>query len=589
MKKIAFIAILVYMTYIIILPLAGAIIEEDWGNYTRINETKKDSSGTNITFNWLKKSYFGDSYKISLRDFDAQGFVVLDISYRGRNETIILKGEWNDDRTKIVLTEPVEAFNKTMRITPARIVPPAGIYTCCPEAEINIDLIRPELVLELETETRRSEYSYRLVNPYANWTFDQSIDPYDNSSKSVSGSIEYNSDSYRMHEEIPMNVSITNHGDAESTSTAVYIDTDGLKFEDGYSYYQLPTLSGEDQRNFQAPTGWSRRLKLKFPDPPTKLNYTVHAYVKGVRGDTTYYYDATKTISLLPSMEVRKSVTGESMLLKRKDVEKISPSIDSDDVYRWLQGGDIFVTIGVTNYQKYEIKRISLSDMVKGQFTAENKSLNWTFDLKPFESKEFKYKLTAGRPGNFTLPPAMLTYPEFNRSWILFSNTPSTEVHGPCVQVYKKTDRAVIDRGENTTITVTIKNSGDMPSRVKAIDTLPENFTFLQGRMYYEGVILPKESVEVSYVISVDGEGQVMLPDPEVYVNDEKNYCGEPITSRILIKDSSIPMPAETVKIPETPKIPEIPRPQQYNWLEGAIPALLLVLAVIVLIILQRS
>ncbi|VVB85397.1 Uncharacterised protein [uncultured archaeon] len=586
MKKIA-VAILIF---IMLLPLAGAVVEEDWGKYTRIDETKRDASGNNVTLSWLKKSYTNENgnYTVTVSDFDAQGIVVLDVTYKGKSEKILLRGEWDANGTRFI-ADRAEAFNKTMFLTLNRIVSPSGVFACCPEAEINIDLIRPELFLEFKKDTRNFTTSYLLVNPFANWTYDPYTDPTSNLSENTTINVEETVNSYHMNEDIPIEIEITNHGDAESTFTEVFIDTDGLQFDYGYPYYQLPTMAGENQQNFIAPTNQTLKLKLKFPQPPTKLNYTVHAYVKGMKGDTTYYYDDTTDITLLPSVTVTKSATKESMLVSRKDIEDIYPSVNPDEISKWLTVGDIYVTLGVTNYQNHEIKNIKLNDTLNRQFTTENGSLNWSFDLKPFETKEFKYKLDATRPGRFTLPPALLSYSEMNMPWWVVSDTPSVQVHGPCVQVFKRPDKPVLNIGENTTITLTFRNSGDMPSKVRINDKLPENATFLQGNMYYEGIVLPGDSPAISYAILMDKEGQTTLPDPEVQVNGKENSCGQTISGSILVKELA-PSPPATIQIPaETPQQDQVPKPVESNWLEGAIPALMLVLAIMVLFILQRS
>lgn len=584
-------AIVIFLT---LLPAAEAIIEEDWGNYTKADTS--DNSGNDVIFSWLRKSYTNEdeNYTVTLKDFDAQGIVVLDVVFRGSHETVILNGEWDANRTKILLTGPLELFNKTMIITPLRIVPPAGVFICCPEAEININVLRPKLKLELNEDTRWINSSYTLVNPFANWSVENisKIDPFDNSTETKDIKISVRPDnSYRMYEEIPVEITVTNEGDAETTTTALYLDTDGLKFEYGKPYYQLPTLVGTEQNNLIGDTSQTIKVKLKFPSPPQKLEYNLHAYVKGIKGNTVYYNDVSKTIVLLPSVEVRKSVTEESMLLSRKDVESAYPSINSEDISRWLSSGDIFVSLGVTNYQKYEIKGVRLSDTLNREFLMENASLNWTFDLRPYETREFTYMLKAARPGKFNLPPAMLTYSELNMSWGLLSNTPTAEVHGPCIQTFKKPDKPVVARGENTTITLTIRNSGDMPSKVKVMDALAENTTFLGGSMYYEGSLLPKDSAVITYGISLNEYGQTVLPYPRVYVNgNDYSGCGEPITSRILVKEPSIPGPNETIVIPTgTPMPTPILPSKQYGWVEGVLPVFMLALAVAVLIILHRT
>ena len=586
--------LLLVMILFLLSPSAGAIIEEDWGNYTRAD--KSDDSGNNVTLSWLRKSYTNDieNYTVTLKDFDPTGNVVLDVIFKGQYERVILSGKWDENRTKMILTAKMELFNKTILITPLRIVPPEGIFVCCPEAEININVLRPKLKIEISEDSRSIYSDFTVVNPYANWSGESwKIDPFDNSfeTKNVSISLRPD-DSYRMYEEIPVEINITNEGDAETSNTAVYIDIDGLRFETGKPFYQLSNLIGTKQQNLPGETSQTIKMKLRFPFPPTKLNYTIHAYVKAVKGDTIYYNDASKTVYFLPSIAIRKSVTQESMLLSRKDVESIYTALDSDSISRWLSGGEIFVSLGVTNHQNYEIKGMKLNDALNRQLIAENISLNWTFNLKPYESKEFKYTLKAMRPGKFNLPSAHLSYSEFNMSWDLLSTAPSTEVHGPCMQVFKKPDKPVLTKGENTTVTLTIRNTGDMPSLVKVIDSLAENVTFLGGRMYYEGKLLPKESTEISYNISLNEYGQMDLPNPRVYVNGKDDPgCGEPLISKILVKEPSEPTSQKTIKIPETPASGEIPAlpSKQYGWLEGVLPVFMFVLAVAVLFILHRS
>lgn len=581
-----------------IFPVASSIIEEDWGNYTRIDEAKRDGSGNTVTLSLLRKSYSSDDgkYTVTARDFDAQGTVVLDITFMGRQETVILRGEWDANGTKIVLTPPLELFDRMMIITPKKIVPPAGIFTCCPEAEINIDLIRPELFLEFNEDKTSLTYTYKAVDPYANWS-NESISktsPFNDSSEETETiTIEEKKSAFRINEQISVEFTVTNHGDAESQDNVVYIDTDGLIIEQGLQYYQLPTLAGKNQKKSYETISQKRTMKLRFPYPPKKLNYTIHAYVKGTKEGITYYYDATRVITLLPSVKLQKSVTKESMMPSRQEIERIYHSIDANEIYRWLQGGEIYVSIGVTNYQNYEIKGLKLKDSASRQLIIDNQSLEWTFDIKPSEVKEFKYKIKAQRPGTFRSPPAELTYNDLNMTWILLSTTPSTEVHGDCVQVYKKPDNPVIPPGSNVTINVTIRNSGDMPSRVKIKDSIPENSTFINGSLQYEGVLSPKDSAFISYIISIKDEGQIQLPAPEMYINGRKNSgCGEPLLSKIMVNKPAPPTPIKTISVPAEKPAANYTAPpsgQQYRFLEGLIPALMLILAVAVLVILHRT
>lgn len=589
---------------IIFMPFAGGVLEEDWGKYKRIDEGSRDEEGSDITLSWLRSSYSNPdfNYTVTAKDFDAQGTVVLVVTYQGRNETFLLSGTWNDNRTKIILPEPIEAFDKTMIITALKITAPVGVFTCCPEAQIRINLIRPELFLEFNEDTKTTN-DYRVVNPYANWNISIDRDspyksPFDSSMDTETNTIEEKHNSYRINDEIPMEITVTNYGDNESYETLLYIDTDGLLFEDGKSVYQLPILGGEEQAGFYGQTNITTKIKLKFPPHPDKINYTVHAYVKGENNNNVYYYDDIKVINLLPSIGLQKSVTEESVLVDRKDVGSIYPSIDPDEITRWLQSADIFVSLGVTNYQNYEIKNVSLYDTINRQFIIENNSLNWTFDLKPGETKEFSYKILTNRPGTFPLPSALLTYYDLNMTWNLVSNNPSTKVHGPCIQIFKKPDQSAIIKGNNTNITITMRNSGDMPSKVEVNDSLPENSTLVEGQTIYKGSILPKESVAFSYMISIDYEGQIELPDPILYINGKESpVCGELSKSSILVQRYTAPRPVRTIVIKPTETPVVVKNPAQvkeellakYNWLEGVIPTFMLLLAITVLFMLYRK
>lgn len=550
MKRMIFLIII----ELILLPAAYAIIEEDWGNYTRAD--KGDDSGKSVTLNWLKNSYTNsnENYIVTLKDFDEEGNVVLDFNFMGKFETIMLRNEQN----RMISTEPMELFDGTMIITPLRISSPKLNFSCCTEVEININVLRPTLKIELNKDSK-SEISYRII------------------------------------EEIPVQIDITNEGDSDITSTVVYIDPDGLILEKGRSNYYLPGLIGTKQTSLTGVKNQTLYLSLKFPRPPPKLNYNMHVYVKGIKQNIIYFNDVTKTITLLPSISITKYVTEKTNLLNLTELENIYP----ENKTFGTTGGKIYVTLGVTNYQNDEIKGINISDAFNEQLTAENSTLNWSFNLKPFESKEFKYRLNALRLGIFTHPPAVLSYFDLNMSWRLLSNKASTEVSGPCIEVIKIA-KSVLTKGENTTVLVTIRNSGDMASRVKVNDTLPANITFIGGKTEYDGYIYAKRSVSFSYNISINENGQIILPEPMIKVNgNDYMGCKEPKETSILVQDPPPPPALPPITIPpttekivvsiQTPVQTQMSLIEKYGWLEGIFPAFMLIIAIVIFIKLHRS
>lgn len=90
----------------------------------------------------------------------------------------------------------------------------------------------------------------------------------------------------------------------------------------------------------------------------------------------------------------------------------------------------------------------------------------------------------------------------------------------------------------------------------------------------------------------MDSEGQVELPNPIIHVNGKESpVCGELLTSRILVQRYTAPSPAKTLIIPkETPiEIIEKPLLVKYSWLEGVIPAFMLIIAISVFYMLYRK
>ncbi len=88
MRKTPLLAIIISL---MLFPVAGAIIEENWSKYTKAD--KDDGLGNNVTLSWLNRNYTNDeeNYTVTVRDFDAQG-VVLDVLYNGKKETAIFSG-----------------------------------------------------------------------------------------------------------------------------------------------------------------------------------------------------------------------------------------------------------------------------------------------------------------------------------------------------------------------------------------------------------------------------------------------------------------------------------------------------------------
>jgi hypothetical protein len=71
----------------------------------------------------------------------------------------------------------------------------------------------------------------------------------------------------------------------------------------------------------------------------------------------------------------------------------------------------------------------------------------------------------------------------------------------------------------------------------------------------------------------------------------EDTGCGEPLLGNIMVKEADKPTSVRTISIPDgiPPENFTSPTGQQFRFLEGLIPALMLILAIVVLIILHRT
>jgi uncharacterized repeat protein (TIGR01451 family) len=543
-------------------------------------------SGTSYTLSWTNPTVTVGDYVIRVFDFDWKGNAVISVTRKGvtqngiisnQGENLVMDFTGNSTTFQGILIGMGDVSNYVS--IPGTIPINVGTFPCCPQATISIavskDLTQKKPVLELDMET--------------NWD----------------GGLGRISD---------MNFEIKNTGDADLSGGNVTINLDGLipandrQLSDNALTY--------NPKKGIVTKGWSTPLlrnnsvyfniSVKSPVPSNKTSFTIsgQSYFKDSSGNL---YSATKseTVSLTPTFSLTKSISQYSILGDR--------SYGDIDKFFALSNVSV-VNLNVANTQSYSLKSVTLTDTVMNDFDLindsiaptkdfkliNNNTLQWVFDLNSSESREFKYHLTARKIGSFTAPGAVAQWNAWGVTGKASSNMPATRVYGVYVVVTRKTDKTNPKLNESLNVTTTLENIGDFPAGFNATDILPKNTTFISGTTTFSGYLYPKsEPVSFNYNLSVDKPGDLEFPSP-VITFWKKDYDGSfgviPGNKITVIGPSLLAVAAAAsgqANISQAPTATPIPKSlldiidEKVPWLEGAVPIIMLIVAIILMLMLH--
>ncbi|HID27629.1 MAG TPA: hypothetical protein EYP22_07425 [Methanosarcinales archaeon] len=492
------------------------------------------SDSSTYTLSWDNSKISKEDYTIRLFDFDGEGSVSLKIQYKNKTDIALL----SENQT-------IEYFNNKIKISAGQITNkhdlskgniPFGMWPCCPKAEITVWIAaqkKPEISVRISTDK----------------------------------------DSYKLTDYITATVNVSNDGDAGLYRTNLSVDVDGLNLIKGRKKRDLDMIPKDAEV--------SETFSLKFPIPPNKTSFTITAHANGFDRDGVLYNASTsKTISLTTSLKVQKSITKET-LWKNKT----------------------YVTVRVENTLDYPIYSIHLKDSIPNNFELQNNTtLIRTFDLAPGESKSFSYWMIAQRPGIYEegdIPTAVATWTQWNETKSAYSNTPSTTVHGPFIVIEKTIDPSIVYVGEYTNVTIKIENIGDVPARVRVEDEILYDVSYyVSGNLTFSDRIIPHEPTSFSYTIGMITDGEIELPAPKVTF-ENKAYEGlynpyDTILPRIKVLTPPSSMQKLTsTSISEKTEISgnQTKKPSLLDilsatpWIEGALPLIMFLVAIIIFII----
>ena len=546
--------------------------------------------GTSYTMSWTNPSVTKGDYVIKVIDFNWKGDAVVSVTKDGETKNGVLS---QGENTIFDFTKNTTYF-QGVKIYPATVsnflpLPTnIGTYPCCPAATITVQIAKV-----ISEKKPKLELSFS-----SDWD----------------GRAGYTSE---------FTFKLENTGDASFSEGNITINLSGLGIADTHQISDQSLIYNPSKEIVTR--GWSTplfannsyyvNLSLKSPFPANTSSFTIKAqsYFKDAKGKV-YPVVASKTVSLTPTLSFKKLISKSTIFRDR-----IYDHTEIDTAYLPKFFGLQTVTVVnmyVENTQSYPLKSVVINDTLVRNFILVNDSaspvknlkilenetkLQWEFDINETERKELRYEMIAQKTGTFTAPAATAQWYKWGELNTHSSSTPSTTVHGVFIVVLKKPDKSVFRLNESLNVSVTLENIGDYPAGINVTDFLPEDTTFISGTTAFSGYLLPKGSASFWYNISSDYSGELEFPSPDVdfWKEDYEGAYGLIPASNVTVTDPSALLSANTTNITAeqdavpTPTETPIPKSlidiigEKAPWIEGAVPIIMLLIAIILMLMLH--
>lgn len=437
---------------------------------------------------WVEKQdgttlYWGDTvtvngYDIKAEDFNDDNQVFISISKDGEKlKTSPLSVGLEvvyDDRIKVYAQE-VDPNYETIEKNGKKFK--TGNWN--PYAKLDI-LIKGEPRFDIEVETKKDTYDSKS-------TGDSAID---------------------------VSIKIKNEGDAKAENTILTIDTAGMEVLKGKTKYTFGQV-------FKDETLEPVNLTLKAPKPweDTDLNVTAKVTCEDVR-DEKYEDIGFKVIKI----EKKWGLVISKVITKNNHM-----------------GKPIRVSVNVRNEGLCDLDNIILKDSVAPEtHLQKDMVLEKTLSLKSGEltEKVFEYTLIPDKPGEFTFPKATanFTLPNGQNGEAGSNNSENIKIYGPEISVTKTIDRQQLNSGDKLTVTITVKNTGNVGSSVTVTDTVPPEAKLISGETSFKQILESNgDSKTVSYILQMHKEGEIRLPACKASFLDLDEYSGEVISDTSVV------------------------------------------------------
>jgi uncharacterized repeat protein (TIGR01451 family)/PGF-CTERM protein len=428
-----------------------------------------------------------DDYVIKAEDFNDDKQVFVSISKDGEKLNISPLSAGSevtyDDRIKVYARE-IDPNYETITIDDKELE--TGNWN--PYAKLDI-LVRGEPKFNIKVETRKDTYDSKF-------TGDSRID---------------------------VSMTLKNEGDAKAEDTVLTIDTAGMEVLKGKTRYTFgDVLKGETLEPVN--------LTLKAPTPwvDTDLNITAKTTCVDVRNDKY------------------ENIGYKLIKIEKKWGLIISKSIPRNN----HMGKPIRVSVSVQNNGLCDINDIALKDSIAPEAHLQKAvTLDKTLSLKSggLAQKVFEYTLIPDKPGEFIFPQTMATFtlPNGQNGEVGSNNSEKVKIYGPEISITKTVDRQQLNTGDELTVTVIARNTGNVDASVTLTDTAPPEAKFISGEMGFKQVIgKDGDSKTITYILQMHKEGEIHLPACKASFLDLDEYSGEAFSNAPVVY-IGVPIPLE--------------------------------------------
>ncbi|MCD4808586.1 MAG: DUF11 domain-containing protein, partial [Methanosarcinales archaeon] len=129
------------------------------------------------------------------------------------------------------------------------------------------------------------------------------------------------------------------------------------------------------------------------------------------------------------------------------------------------------------------------------------------------------------------------------------SNSPCITVYGPKIELSKTVNPDTINVDGIVTVTIEVKNTGNVLASIDVTDYLPENAVLTDGVSGTEMVLRRGESQTFGYSMKMNTTGSVELPPAVVHFADSQGYDGTIVSEKRSIKVNPVVTPHATQTI----------------------------------------
>lgn len=290
-------------------------------------------------------------------------------------------------------------------------------------------------------------------------------------------------------------VEVKNTGNAVARNVNVNLNTGELMLRGGsnsqFHHNYLELKKGETQ---------SFSVILLVPKVSAAKSYPLSVDAKGYDvKDLEYTASGSGSITISPKPILPRIFVSKS----------VKPRIYLKDT--------MVVRVTVANGGEYDAFDINLTDSINGNFELKSDSpMQWEIpSLKPGQdwSTTYSMKPLETNLNGFIIPAAKARFTIINQEYNASSDLPSVIVNGPKIILNKTVDKQKVNTSEDITVTVSIKNSGNIATRAQVTDYLPENVNLVSGSTTLDSIFLEVDTPQgFSYIIRPNTEGTIELP-----------------------------------------------------------------------------